>query len=158
MHNITFTHEAIEAAEPSAIEAAARRAINAVFGSSFKLKAIGARDVRDVYVRVEFLLANGIAFVAELVDVDLWEVDPMPTVPGRRATPVVMSDRAAALIVNMGWALDAIERSARLAALSLSGDNPVAGFSIPIECVNFRATFAADGAIAVDLIDHPAHA
>jgi hypothetical protein len=58
----------------------------------------------------------------------------------------------------MGWQVGAVERSVRVAALSISGDNPVAGFSIPIDVVDFQTTLDADGAIAVDLIDHPAHA
>jgi hypothetical protein len=157
-HKFVFTHEALEVAHPSAIQAGATRAIDAVFGRRFKLRAIDAQDVVDVYLRVEFLASNGIAFVAEMIDVDLWEVHPMPTIPGRKATPVALSDRAVALVNGMGWAIDAVERSARLAALSISDDQPVAGFSIPIEVVDFRASFTGDGSIAVDLIDHPAHA
>jgi hypothetical protein len=45
-----------------------------------------------------------------------------------------------------------------LAALSISGDQPVAGFSIPVEVIDLRAMLARDGTIAVDLIDHAAHA
>jgi hypothetical protein len=48
--------------------------------------------------------------------------------------------------------------SARLAALSISGDQPVAGCPIPVEVVDFRATLARDGAVAVDLIDLNARA
>jgi hypothetical protein len=146
------------AADPAAVAGAATCAIDAVFGPRFKLRAIGGRDIRDVYVCIEFVLDNGSAFVATLVDADIWEISEMPTGPDSRARRVDLSDRAIGLVNAMGWAYDAVERSARLAALSISGDAPVAGFSIPIECVDFRAALARDGSIEIDLIDHPAHA
>jgi hypothetical protein len=146
------------AADPAAVAGAATCAIDAVFGPRFKLRAIGGRDIRDVYVCIEFVLDNGSAFVATLVDADIWEISEMPTGPDSRARRVDLSDRAVGLVNAMGWQHDAIERSARLAALSISGDQPVAGFSIPVEVIDFRASLARDGAIAVDLIDLNAQA
>jgi hypothetical protein len=157
-HKLYLTHDAKNAAEPAVVADAATRAIDAVFGRRFKLHSFGGHDIREPYVAVEFLLANGVSFIATLVDTDLWEIEKMPIGPGPRAKRVVLSDRAIGLVNAMGWQHDAVERSARLAALTISGDQPVTGFSIPVEVIDFRATLDRDGAIAVDLIDVNARA
>ncbi len=67
-----------------------------------------------MYASVEFLLPAGSAFIAMLVGADHWEIDHMPTAPVM-PRPVFLSDQAAGLVAQMGWAIDAVERSARFA-------------------------------------------
>jgi hypothetical protein len=151
-NKMIFTGDAIDAAArlpvPTVIEAAARRAITSTFGAGFRLKSF---DDRTVSVSVQFTPRGCDSFVAYLVAADLWEVDAIP-VP-RTPRTVRLADRAVALVNSMGWSFDAVERSARMAAFSIGGERRVAGFSIPIECIDFTAALTRDGTIEVDLVD-----
>jgi len=150
---IILSANAREAAEmfstPADLEAQARKEIASVLGRS-ALKTFHRRTMR---FDINFAHADE-EFVVSARDAATWEVETRNREPVCPPYPIVFSDRAMAMIANLGWRLDGIETTARWALRSASPeDHGFCEFEVPLETVPFKGCLAEDGVVEVDLDD-----
>ena len=151
---VVLSDYAREAAEmlstPAALEAQARREIAATFGRNFALKSFVRRTMR---IDIRFQHADE-WFVVSPLDAQTWEVETHHMDRVCPPYPIVFSDRAMAMIVNLGWRLDGMEATARWALKGAAPeDYGFCEFQVPLETVPFIGRLADDDVVEVDLDD-----
>lgn len=150
---VTLSTNARDAAEmfstPAELEAQARKEIAAVLGR----RALRTFSRRSMRFDIHFTHA-GEEFVVMARDATTWVVETRNWEPVCPPYPIIFTDRATALIVNMGWHLEGIENRARWALRSAHPeDHGFCEFDVPIEVVPFIGRLNALDTVEIDLDD-----
>jgi hypothetical protein len=154
MISIVMNEEAAEAAEmfstPAIVAAQARREIARRFGQRFRFRRF---DRAALDVRVYFS-TGGVRYVAHPIGECEWAVDTGDWRPVCPPYPLLFTDRAAALIHNMGWNPQHVEMRARCALNAAEeADYGFCDFRVPIEEVPFVGKLNKLDTVEIDLDD-----
>jgi hypothetical protein len=96
----------------------------------------------------------GEEFVVTARDAGTWEVETRGQEPICPPYPILFSDRATALIANLGWQIEAIEHRARWALKAAHPeDHGFCEFAVPIEVVPFIGRLNERDTVEIDLDD-----
>jgi hypothetical protein len=138
------------ASSPVALEAQARREIAMVFGADFALKSYPREKST---IRLYFTHAEE-GYIVFPLTAGTWCIETSNMEPPCPPYPIVFTDRATAMIVNLGWQFDDLERTARRALKDTHPeDYGFCDFRVPLEEVAFRGSLNEDNNVEIDLDD-----